>query len=465
MSANAIGAAERAGVTGRARPWFGRNRPLLVNAGSLFGSTLLTAGLGAIYWAIAARVFPAAAVGVGAAAISSMQLLAQLATFGLGTVLMGELAEHHRSDLRLIGSALGLVAAIGAGLAVIFVPISAWLVPALAGLREPVGVVLFATGVGATAAGLVLDQALLGLLRGGLQLLRNGIASVGKLVALVVVGIVVGVEPNGLALLVTWVLGSLASMVVLLPIRSGATGTRGHSVWRAIDGVAGLALRHHLLNLAILAPGLLLPLVITAVLSPEANAYFYIAYLIASFGWAIPAAMGTAVYAAGSRDLESLPGRVRIAFGLCFAAGLAINVVLFVAAPLVLSIFGPAYAAQATSLLRLFGLGIFPITLNSLFVPIARVERRFLGGALLMAASMAIEFTFVVLGARAGGLNGAGVGWLVGYAASVLPFVPTLVRVAIRRQVRPIDADLLGPVPVGARRGVAAPLPTDEPIR
>jgi O-antigen/teichoic acid export membrane protein len=452
VSSDAVRARGQAAVLGRMSPWLVRHRQLLVNAGSLFGSTLLTAGLGALYWAIAARVLPPSAVGVGAAAISSMQLLAQLATFGLGTVLMGELAEHHRSDLRLIGSALGLVATIGVALAVIFVLVSSWLVPALAGLRIPIGVALFAAGVAATAAGLVLDQALLGLLRGGLQLLRNGIASVAKLVALVLVGLLIGGQLNGLAILVTWVLGSLLSMVVLLAIRSGAAVSAGHSIWRAIEGVAGLALRHHLLNLSILAPGLLLPLVITTVLSPEANAYFYIAYLIASFGWAIPAAMSTAVYAAGSRDIESLPGRVRVAFALCFAAGLAINLVLFVAAPFVLAIFGPAYAAQATTLLRLFGLGIFPITLNSLFVPIARVERRFLGGAVLMALSMLIEFTFVVFGARSGGLEGAGIGWLVGYALSILPFVPTIVRVAIRREVRPIARDFLGPVPAGGRR-------------
>jgi hypothetical protein len=49
---------------------------------------------------------------------------------------------------------------------------------------------------------------------------------------------------------------------------------------------------------------------------------------------------------------------------------------------------------------------------------------------------MVIEFAVVVAGARLGGLEGAGVGWLVGYSLSVLPFVPTIYRVAIRRDVR-----------------------------
>jgi O-antigen/teichoic acid export membrane protein len=412
------------------------HRALLLNAGSLFGSTILTAGIGAVYWALAARVFQPNAVGLGAAAISSMQLIAQLSTFGLGTVLMGELAAHHPSQRSLIGSALVVTMAIGAALATVFATVAGLILPQLSDLRGALGVALFAVGVAVTAAGLVLDQALLGLLRGGMQLLRNGIASVTKLIALIVIALAILDRSNGLALLLTWVIGGAVSMLVLATLRRGNPGASSRPIWRAIDGVAALAIRHHALNLAILAPGLLLPLVITAVLSTEANAYFYIAYLIASFAAAIPAAFATAVYAAGARDVDSLAARVRLAIGICAGVGVAWNLFLFVAAEPVLSIFGPAYASHAILLLRLFGLGLFAITINSLFVPITRVERRFLRGTVLMVLSMLIEFVVVVVGARLGGLDGAGVGWLVGYSLSVLPFVPTIYRVAVRGDVR-----------------------------
>ena len=131
----------------------GRDRSLLLNAGSLFGSTHLTAGLGAVYWAIAARIFPASVVGVGAAGISSMQLIAQLATFGLGTVLMGELRGTMARACAWWLSSLGLVASIGAGLAIGFLLVSARLVPELAGLRTPAAIVVFAFGVGGDGLG------------------------------------------------------------------------------------------------------------------------------------------------------------------------------------------------------------------------------------------------------------------------------------------------------------------------
>jgi len=183
------------------------------------------------------------------------------------------------------------------------------------------------------------------------------------------------------------------------------------------------------------------------VLSAEANAYFYIAYLVASFAFAGPSALTTALYASGSRDLAGLTSRVRLAFWLCVAAGIALNVFMLVGAEPLLSIFGAAYAENAVTLLRLFSLGIFAVTINSLFVPIARVERRFLQGAALMVLSMAIELVCVVAGALTGGLEGAGVGWLVGYTLGILPLAPMVYRVGVRGNVRRIDTDLLGRLP------------------
>lgn len=425
----------------------GDHRSLILNAGSLFGSTLLTAGLGAAYWAIAARLLPASAVGVGAATISTMQLMAQLATFGLGTMLMGELAEHPASERRLILTSLAVTSAAGLALGAACILLASSLVPQLAELRTAAGLVLFASGVAATSSGLVLDQAFLGLLRGGIQLLRNGLASVAKLAALLAVAVLATGGATGLAVLATWVVGSLASMIVLLALPPSHPDA-ARPGWRTMDGIARLAVRHHLLNLSILAPGLLLPLLITALLSAEANAYFYIAYLVASFAWALPAALGTAGYATGSGDVGSLPSRIRVTFGICVVAGIALNVVLLVGAPLILSIFGRAYADQATTLLRLLGIGIFPVTLNSLYVPIVRVERRFLRGAALMTLGLVIEFVAVAIGAVRGGLEGAGIGWLVGYSLGVVPFLPAIWRVGVEGRVERIGVDLLGRVPV-----------------
>lgn len=446
-------------VLGRLRDLVrGGTGTLILNAGSLFGGTLLTAVLGAVYWALAARFFTPAAVGVAAAAISAMVLAGQVATVGLGTVLMGELPHHRGSERSLIFSGVGVAAVVGLGLGVAVIAVAGAFIPELEAMRGLVAVVLFGVGAGVTAAGLVLDQAFLGLLKGGLQLIRNGLASVAKLAVLAAVGLGIAGTLEGEVLFATWVVGGIVSMVLLFAVRLVTRPGPTRTVWRSPGRLPVLAARHHLLNLSILTPGLVLPLVITAVLSAEANAYFYIAYLIASFAFAGPSALTTALYASGSRDLAGLTSRVRFAFWLCTAAGIALNVFMLVGAEPLLSIFGVAYAENAVTLLRVFSLGIFAVTINSLFVPIARVERRFLQGAVLMVLSMAIELAFVVAGALLGGLDGAGVGWLVGYTLGILPLAPTVYRVGVRGNVRRIDTDLLGrlPAPAGSedRRGI-----------
>jgi O-antigen/teichoic acid export membrane protein len=440
-------------VLARSRKAIGSSRSLLSNAGSLFGATVFTVGFGALYWALATRMFPASAVGLAAAAVSAMLLIGQFATFGLGTLLIGELSQHEGSERSLIYSAATIAGVVGALLGAAFIVAASSLVPDLQALNHPAGVVTFAIGVGVTAAGYVLDQAFVGLLRGGLQLLRNIVASIGKLVVLVIVAAlgVTLLQPAGASIFLTWVIGGAASMALILAVPRSSSGP-ARPLWHVPEGLAALAVRHHLFNLSILAPGLLLPLVVTAVMSAEANAYFYIAYMTISLGWALPAALATALYASGARDVEALSPRVRLAFWLCMAAGVALVLFMLVGAAPVLSIFGEAYADRAAGLLRILAFGIFPITINSLYVPIARIERRFLQGTVLMGLGMIIEFIFVIVGAEKAGLDGIGVGWLIGYSLGVVPLIPTVFRVAVWHSVRPIRSDVLGVLPDLARR-------------
>jgi O-antigen/teichoic acid export membrane protein len=419
-------------------------RALVSNAGSLFGTTVVTTGFGAVYWALAARLFSTSAIGLSAALISSMTLVGRVATVGLGTVLMGELSHQPGNERRLVFVALGISGVVGAVTGALFLVFAGVVAPELSAFANPLGILLFAVGVAGTAAGFVLDQAFIGLLRGGLQLVRNVLASVAKLVALILAGVLAATGAD--VVFATWVIGTTVSMVLIpfvpRPTRRGADA----SLWRLPPGLGQLAVRHHLLNLSILAPSLLLPVVVTAVLSSEANGYFYIAYTIASLALAVPAALAMALYATGARDLTALRSHARLAFGLSVAAGLVINVVIFFGAGPLLSIFGPQYATQGTSLLRLLTLGIFPVAISSVYVPIARLERKFLLGTALMLIGTLVEFACVIVGARLGGLTGLGAGWLVGLSLATVPLLPTVLRVMVTGTLEPVVEDALGPV-------------------
>src|ERR1700730_13873892 len=100
--------------------WINMNRVMLINAGSLVCTTMVTGVLGFAYWWIAARQFPPQAVGLASAAVSAMMLLGAIGIFGLGTLLIGELPRQPGKEASLISAALILVGGTGACGGIIF---------------------------------------------------------------------------------------------------------------------------------------------------------------------------------------------------------------------------------------------------------------------------------------------------------------------------------------------------------
>src|SRR5438132_192221 len=152
------------------------HRSMLTTASSLVGTTAVTSTLGFAYWWVAARLFPTEAVGLAAALISAMGLLGTIGMLGLGTLLIAELPLHADKRESLIGTAFVVAAIAGTALGLVFALVAPHFVVDFSALADSLTVVvLFAAGVGLTAASLVLDQAVVGLLRGSVQLRRNAV--------------------------------------------------------------------------------------------------------------------------------------------------------------------------------------------------------------------------------------------------------------------------------------------------
>jgi len=170
--------------------WIKTNIVMLVNAGSLIGTTAVTSVIGFGYWWVAARWFSPQAVGLGSATISAMTLLGTVCMLGLGTLLTGELPRQPGKEGPLISAALIVVGGAGACAGVVFALVAPFASADFQVLRASVeDILLFAVGVSLSAISFVLDQALIGLLHGELQLLRNTFFAVAKLAALFVVSL------------------------------------------------------------------------------------------------------------------------------------------------------------------------------------------------------------------------------------------------------------------------------------
>lgn len=404
----------------------GANLSLLTNAGSLAGTTAITSGLGFAYWWVAARQFPPEAVGLAAAAVSSMMLLANFGTLGSGTWLMGELPRKPGNESSLIATVLMIAGIAGAVLGIGY----AVLAPQLSSELQPLGasltnIGLFAAGVSLTTITLVLDQALIGLLRGGVQLWRNTLFAAIKLGALAAVGFLLA-GGQGLTIYATWVAGTGASLIVLVTLKN-VSGATVRPRLRLLRGRIRTTLSHHLLNMALQLPTLALPMTVAFVLSAEMNAYFYTTWMLAGFVFTGPFALTLALYSVGAADPAKLTHRIRFTLGISLVIGLVANTFLWVGAEPVLHLFGAAYAAQGSESLKILGLAVFGLSIKDHYVAIRRITGQLSGAVVLVTAGGLAELIMAALGATMGGLSGLAVGWMIGvYIEAILMARPVI---------------------------------------
>lgn len=397
-----------------ASSWLNDNRALFFNAGSLVATTAVTSALGFAYWWLAARLFPPEAVGLASAAVSAMMLLSAIGVLGLGTLLIGELPRQPGREGAIIMASL-LVAGIASTiLSVLFALAAPFLSPELTPFSSSAGNILFfASGVVFTALTVVIDQALIGLLRGGLQLGRNVFFAVAKLGILYLVSLWASREA-GLNIYVAWMLGNLLSLVALaLYMRVRGIRIIHRPQWALISTLRRSAMAHHAVNLVLQAPSLLMPLAVTTLLSASANASFYAAWMVVSFAFVIPSHLATVLYAVGAGDPAALVKKLKMTMKLSLLLGVPVAGGLFLVADPLLNLFGAHYAEQADWCLRLLSIGIFPQIIKYHYVALLRVQGKLEGAVLLLLGGSLLEVTLVVVGLKLGELTGLSIGWLL----------------------------------------------------
>jgi O-antigen/teichoic acid export membrane protein len=409
-----------------------KHRDLLDGASSLAATTGVTSLLGFAYWAVAARLFPLRAVGYGSAAVSAMSLIALVGMLGLGTVLIGELPRRKpRAGLvsaALLASGLGSLV-LGLAFAMLAPHISVHFHNMS---RTPGQAALFIAGVVLTAIGLVFDQATIGLMRGGLQLTRNLIFAIAKLAALPAAAVIVMHDQFGIGITLSWVVGTAVSLL-LVGLQLHLTGTRvlPGPDWRVLRSLGGTAVAHSWLNLAISVPRSLMPVLVTVVVSPAANAAFYAAWTLSGFLYIVPVHLATVLFAVAAADPQKIARKLRFSLGLSVAIGVPGVVVLGLGAHFALSMFGPSYALAATAPLRLLLIGYLPTIPKVHYIAVCRATGRITRAAAVLTVSAATEVVAAAAGGASGGLMGLTVTLVAVFFLEGLVTAPPVIRAAI----------------------------------
>jgi O-antigen/teichoic acid export membrane protein/ribosomal protein L40E len=411
--------------------WFKANKVLLANVSSLVGTYVITSALGFVYWIIAARYYPAQSVGIASAANSAMTLIGLLSIFGLGTLLIGELQNHPGKEAGIISAALILVATVGGGVAIVFAYVAPFFSAELQPLRASLLVVLiFAAGVSFHAVTQVFDQSLIGLLRGDLQLWRNTIFAIVKLLILACAGLWLA-SKAGIVIYATWAAGNAFSLLALGIFVIGNGAWRKifrRPQWGFLRGLKSAALEHHTLNLIIQVPALALPLIVTVMLSATKNAWFYASFMLANMAFMITYSVTTVLFATSASQVNVLVSRIRVTIGIALLACTGANIVLWLGAKELLGLFGHSYADEAQWSLRILSLVAFPIIIKYHFVALARIEKRIARVLLPMVFGTLFELVAAATGAYMAGLTGLSLGWLIAVTAEGVMMFPTVYK-------------------------------------
>jgi O-antigen/teichoic acid export membrane protein len=404
---------------------------LLRNAAALVSTSVVTAGLGFIYWTVAARMYAVADVGESTTAISAMSLIAPFTVLGFGTALISRLPTMQSGRAQLVSTAVVVCA-----LAAFLVSLAcALLLPAsylgLPGIGESIWpTMLFAGGIVAHSVGLLLDNALLSATGGGIQLRRNTIFASVKLVLLVIFALTLN-RYGSLGIYASWFLAGLLSILVV-----GIKLVRDHGLspgdllprLSALDGLHFHAVKHHMLNLSLSVPYYMMPIVANVILGSEQAGYLYATWSLAGFVFMLPMAMSISLFASGAKDSSTILRELRFTLRLSMAACTAANLIILPMGGLLLQVFGPAYAENGRDLLIVLCLGGFGVIIRDHHVAVARIAGRVGREGALMIALGAGEIIAAAIGAHRGGLLGLGLGWLVAIAVEVLVCTPLVWR-------------------------------------
>jgi O-antigen/teichoic acid export membrane protein len=189
--------------------------PLYRNALVLLGNSGVTAGLGFVFWTLAARLYPPAEVGLASAAISSSLFIATLSQLGLPYALVSFSPSAGAGRAAFTWTVV-LIVAIGSAIAggIFIAGLDLW-APSLEQLASPplLGVVLIVLAV-ATGTFTVLVYAAIGT-RDARPALAGGVTH-GLVKSALILVFAIAFAPVGILIVLAWLLGTIAGVLLQL---------------------------------------------------------------------------------------------------------------------------------------------------------------------------------------------------------------------------------------------------------
>ncbi|MBI3673276.1 MAG: phosphotransferase [Rhizobiales bacterium] len=391
--------------------------PLIRNGYALVASAGLTSMLGLVYWILAARIYSPEELGLGAALISTLLTLGNVAQLNFGNLLNRFLPVAGRFSGRLIMIAYGCgcVAALVISLAAM--TLIEHYFQALDKLFDtPFATVGFVAATVAWTIFALQDSVLAGLRKGTVVPIENAVYSIAKIGLLFVFA---GTATLGSGVFAAWIVPLPAIVLVvnlviflrILPRHQATDGPAGDDI--GIFAVARFFGWDYVGTLATMAAMGLAPLLVLRESGASALAAYHLAWTMAYTLYLIGRSMGVSLLTEASSDRSRMLALVADALVHTMIPLIFAVLAIIVAAPWIMGLFGPSYALIGTPLLRILALSCLPWGAVTIYLSYMRAA-----GRLWVVAAAQIVTLLIVIGLglpllRRYGAVGMGYSWLI----------------------------------------------------
>ncbi|HUV45338.1 MAG TPA: oligosaccharide flippase family protein [Dehalococcoidales bacterium] len=398
------------------------------NAGYLMLASGVNSLAGFVFWAVAARLYPAEGVGLAAAAISAIGLLALLSTLGMDYGLIRFLPGSGDKAKNILNSCFTLSGLVSVALAVIFLAgLKLWS-PALLRIQQnPVFFISFVIFALAAVYRVFAERTFIAGRRAGFALTQGLVFNLLRFIPLVALAPLF----NVFGIFASWGIGLGLAVIVSIPflIPRVQPGYRPAPKIdrKSIGNMMHFSFANYGANIFWAIPILCLPLMVVNLLGAEANAYFYIGWALGYLLVSIPVTVSFSLFAEGSHSEEQLGHNIDRSLRLLLVL-VPVIAIVFLAGERVLALFGSAYAENATTLLWVLAVSAIPVGLNHTYFTVKRVQKRMRGVIGLSAFIAVVTMVLSYLLLPRVGIIGAGISWLIPQAIVAVAVTPSLLR-------------------------------------
>ncbi|MBV8086644.1 MAG: hypothetical protein JO247_17715 [Chloroflexi bacterium] len=403
-------------------------RPLLRNAYALILNDGATAAFGFLYWLAAARLYRADQVGLASALIAAMMMLASIAQVRMEGVMFRFLPQAGARSGRLLTTAYGLNLGLSAAASLIFIfGFARWSTVAASLRQTPILAGLFVLSTMAWTIFSTQDAVLIGMRQAQYVPIENGLFGAVKLILLVAFAGQLASE----GIFASWMIPAAAALIPvntlivkrLLPRHASASVDRLPPVRQMARYVAADYIALLLSMLSYTA----LPVIVVEIAGATENAYFYLAWTIASAILFAGRNMALSLTVEGATDEPLLREHAWEAARQSLRLVIPLVIALQLLAPELLRILGSAYAAGGSDVLRLLALAAIPDIAIELTVSIAQVRRRMAMVVLLRGTVCVLSLGLTSLLLPRVGIDGVGIAWLASQSVAAVIALTQLV--------------------------------------